>query len=39
VDRFDPAGQPPQRVDVGRDGDLVKVLSLLSEQADITSFD
>jgi hypothetical protein len=35
VDLVDPPGEPPQRLDVGRDGQLVKVLSLPGEQADI----
>jgi hypothetical protein len=35
VDLVDPARQSPQRVDVGRDGELVEMLALLGEQADI----
>ena len=35
VDLFDPSGERLQRVDVRRDGELVQVLSLIGEQADI----
>jgi hypothetical protein len=35
VDRVDPAGEPPQRDWVGRDGELVEVLTLLAEKADV----
>jgi hypothetical protein len=35
LDLIDSAGQPPQRVDVRRDGELVEVLSLPGKQADI----
>jgi hypothetical protein len=35
VDLVDPAGERPQRVDVGRNGKLIEVHSLLGEQADI----
>ena len=35
VDLLDPAGEGPQRVDIGRDSELVEVLSLIAEQADI----
>jgi hypothetical protein len=35
VDLRDPAGEPSQRVDVGRDGELVEMRSLLGEQADV----
>jgi hypothetical protein len=35
VDLVETAGEPLQRVDVGRDGELVKVLSLTGEQANI----
>ena len=32
---LDPAGERPQRVGVGRDGELVEMLSLIGEQADV----
>jgi hypothetical protein len=35
VDLLDPASEGLQRVDVGWDGELVKVLSVIGEQADI----
>jgi hypothetical protein len=35
VDLIDPASEPPQRVDVGRDGEPVEVSALLIQQADI----
>ena len=35
VDLLDPAGEGPQRVGVGRDGELVEVLALVAEQADV----
>jgi hypothetical protein len=35
VDLVDAAGEPSQRVDVGWNAELVKVLSVLGEQADI----
>jgi hypothetical protein len=35
VDLLDPTGEGLQRVDVGRDGELVQVLSFLGEQADV----
>jgi len=38
VDLFDAAGEPSQRVDVGWNAELVQVLSVLGEQADINSF-
>ena len=35
VDLLDSASERSQRVDVGRDGELVEVLSLIGEQADV----
>jgi hypothetical protein len=35
VDLLYPAGECLQRVDVGRDGELVEVLSLIGEQANV----
>jgi hypothetical protein len=35
VDLLDSAGERSQRVDVGRDGELVQVLSITGEQADV----
>jgi hypothetical protein len=35
VDLVDPARKPAQRVDVGRDGELIEVLSAIGEQADV----
>jgi hypothetical protein len=35
VDLVDPAGQRSQALDVRRDGELVEVLALLGEQADV----
>jgi hypothetical protein len=35
VDLVDPSREAPQALGVGRDGELVKVLSLLREQADV----
>jgi len=35
VDLVDPASERPQRVDVGRDGQLVEVLSLIGEKTDV----
>jgi hypothetical protein len=35
VDLIDPASEPPQRIDVERDGELVDVLALIGEQANV----
>lgn len=35
VDLVDPAGERPQRVDVGGDGELIEMLSVIAEQADV----
>jgi hypothetical protein len=35
VDLLDPRGEGLQRVDVGRDGELVEVLARIREQADV----
>jgi hypothetical protein len=35
VDLVDPSREPAQRVDVGRDGELVEALSAIGEQANI----
>jgi hypothetical protein len=35
MDLLDPPREGSQRVDVGRDGELVQVLSLIGEQSDV----
>ena len=35
VDFLDAASEPSERVDVGRDGELVQMLSLVGEQANV----
>jgi hypothetical protein len=35
VDLIDPTRERPQAIDVGRDGELVEMLSVIGEQADV----
>jgi hypothetical protein len=38
MDLGDPPGESPQRVGIGRDGQLVQVLSVIGDEADIELF-